>query len=303
MHAPTGDRPTVALPPRAAGGRGRLAATVLAGVTAIALLVAARVDAVPLLLPRLPAWDAVVAHEVGGNQDGIWRIMRGGIKYLLPPALLVLVAVCVRDLLARGRRRAAVVAVVVTLGAFGTVEAVKVGFAPSPDWVAEAASWHEMSGHVAAAAAAAVPVLVAVRRGHALVAALTAVVVAGVGVGVVLARWHTVADGVASLVMVTVWSLVASGVVRVVASGRASERGVAHRSARNRVGAAGAGVTVVGALALASVTPSGGAAAVGLIAAAVLLAGAALVAAAAALELGAALASLDGGPTAQEGTS
>lgn len=270
------------------------------GCAAIAVLVAARVDALPLLLPHLTGWDTVIASRLADNVHGMWRVMRGGIKYLLAAGLFILILFCARDLVVHGRRRSAAVAIAVAVAAYGTVELVKAVLVPSPAWVAEAAPWHVMSGHVAAAAATAVPVLAATRRARGWVAVLAVLVIAGTGAGVVLARWHTVADGLASMVVVVVWAVVSAAVVRTASRGRASGQAAAYRSTRSRLGAAGALLAGVAVMVLATVTPSTGHVTTGMIAAAALLAGAGLVSVAAALELGAALAQLDGGPTARE---
>lgn len=288
MIASSGRRPTAAPVSRPAPGRGRVAAVVLGAVAAIAVLVAVRADSFVRLLPNLSGWDVVIAEALSRNQDGVWRLMRGAVKYLLAPALGAAAAWSVLDLLARRRPRSATIAVVVAVGAFGTVEVVKAALAPVPGWAGSPLT-HLMSGHVAAAAAATVPVLVAARGARRAVAVPAVVVVAGTAAGVVLARWHTVADGLASMVVVALWAAAAVLAARLLGAAPAPS------VARGRLWAAAVGLTAAAALVLAMVPPASADVAAGMAAAGALLVGAGATLVAAGLELGATLASSEPG--------
>lgn len=301
MSAQTGARPTERSSGQAVSRRGRVAASVLLGCAAIAVLVVARVDALPLLLPRLRDWDVVVADALVDNVHGMWRVMRGGIKFLLAPALVVAVGLCLVHLVRHGRARSAAVAFVVAVGAYGTVELLKAGVVPDHAWMAGGTQPHMMSGHVAALSAALVPVAVATGpRAGRVVAVLGVVLVTGAAIGVVLARWHTVTDGLGSMVVVAMWSAVAAAVVRVATRGRPDGPAAAQLRLRRRVALVGAVLAVAAALVLAVVAPSSDHTTTGMVAAVILFAGVAALTVEDVLWLGAALTVLDAEPTEEE---
>jgi hypothetical protein len=299
VSAHAGTRPTE-LPSSPLLRAGRLAAGLVLGATVVAALVLARADALLLLLPHLRGWDAVAADALIENVHGLWRVMRGGIRFLVAPAVIVVVGICLVDLLRHGRPRSAGVALGVALGSFGTVELLKAGVVPGQAWIDAGAQPHVMSGHVAAASAALVPLLVAARRVRGLVAVLGALLVAGVAVGVVLARWHTVADGLGSMAVAAPWAVAAACVVRAATGSRANGSDPLH-SLRNRLAVVGALLTAGAAVVLALVVPTTAARATGMVAAAVLLVGAASLTAAAAAWLGAALVAHEPGSTIEKG--
>lgn len=148
------------------------------------------------------AMDAITTVAVPGT---LWvRLLRGGLGTLAIPALLAVTGIVVLVMLRQGRRRDAVVAVVLWCGANGTVQSIKHGLVPF-------VPRHEspvLSGHMGVVWCAAAAVVLAVgssRRGVAV--AWGAVAVAAVGVGVLLAGWHTPGQVATPVLIAAAWTL------------------------------------------------------------------------------------------------
>lgn len=173
-----------------------------AGWVVVAVVVAALplVFALAFTGPAAHEWSQTLTTLVAPLADGAWRVLRGGLKWIMPPVLAVTALVCLVVLL---RRRGVVRALVVaaaTAGSFVVVEAAKTGLVPFPAYGPDGG--RALSGHTATASSALLAVLaVTPARLRGRVAVVGAFLVTGAEVGVVVGRWHDTADAVLSVVV------------------------------------------------------------------------------------------------------
>lgn len=173
-----------------------------AGWVVVAVVVAALplVFALAFTGPAAHEWSQTLTTLVAPLADGAWRVLRGGLKWIMPPVLAVTALVCLVVLL---RRRGVVRALVVaaaTAGSFLVVEAAKTGLVPFPAYGPDGG--RALSGHTATASSALLAVLaVTPARLRGRVAVVGAFLVTGAEVGVVVGRWHDTADAVLSVVV------------------------------------------------------------------------------------------------------
>ncbi len=198
------------------------------------------------------AWSALLTDLLEPYFDGFWRVLRGGLKWIMPPALLVVVVVSLVVVARRSLLRVAV-ALVGTAGPFLLAQLVKRELLPFPSYAPEGGA--PLSGHAATAASALFAVLVAVPdRVRGRVAVAGAVLVLGVELGVVVSSWHDAGDVVLSLVVAACWWGVLGVVLTVLrphapphSAAPARSRGVAAWPfALTAVAGAGAAAVVVG---------------------------------------------------------
>lgn len=190
-----------------AGSTGR----VLAALAAVACFGAA--VAVAWVLAGTAWGDGVersVADAVSGWRDGVWRLLRGGFGRIVPPFMLVLIAV-LTVVAYRRSPRLALFAVVVAAGSNVTVQAIKAGWPPFPG--ARASGDVLLSGHVPLVLSGALlAVLVAPAAARWSVGFLAVLAVAATLAEVVISGWHTVGETLAPVLIVLGWVLLAVAV-------------------------------------------------------------------------------------------
>lgn len=193
------------------------------------------------------AWSRSVDAAVQPWEDGAWRVLRGGLKWIMPPALLAGVLVGFAVLLRRSGRGRAVLAAVAAAGGFGATEAIKWGIVPFPGYGPDGD--HPLSGHAATAASALAFALVAVPAHRRVAAGVGgAVLVVGAEVGTVLARWHDAGDVVIPVV-------VSAGALAVVGAAAQPRPDTGSPASWGRRDAALAAVVVCAGAAAAIVAP------------------------------------------------
>lgn len=187
-----------------ATGRSRVR---VAAMLVVAILLA---PAVALLFatPIAHAWTTASALAVEGWGRGLWRVLRGGVKWIAPPVVSLAVLWALLHLVRHRRHRTALVAFVVGAGAFLTTEAIKFGFLPFPTYTM--VGTQELSGHVAMTASAFVVAVLALAGRHRPIGVAAAVILlVGMCVAILVSRWHGVADVVIALAVTTSWVLAA----------------------------------------------------------------------------------------------
>ncbi len=175
-------------------------------VTLAAALALPALLALAFATPAGRAWGDSVAHAVVSWEHGPWKVLRGGLKWITPPAVAVTVLVTLGWAWRTGRRRAAVLGLVLGAGAFLTVEAIKLGLVPFPDGGAGLSRM--LSGHVAMVAGGALGVIVAAAPGRRRVTTVVAwLLLTGTCLGIIVSRWHDTGDVVVALAIGIGWAL------------------------------------------------------------------------------------------------
>jgi len=146
---------------------------------------------------------ALAAVATFAPHHDLWvRLLRGGLGRVALPVVLALAAIALLSLVRHGRRRDAAVAVVVLVGANGTVEAIKHGLldlGPSTPL---------LSGHMAVVVGTAfVVALASAPTPRRRVVALGAAAVVATAAGVALVAWHTVPEVLAPTLVALAWVL------------------------------------------------------------------------------------------------
>lgn len=165
-----------------------------------------------LATPAGHAWSTSLSDVVDALGRGRQRLLRGGLRWIATPFVVLVVAWCFVAMIRAGRRRATLVAFVVGLGSFLTSEAIKLDVLPFPSY--GVGGGRDVSGHVAMVAAALVVVAVAApaqRRTRVRWVAWALLV--GTSLGVIGARWHDAGDVVIPLSVATAWCVVAWAVL------------------------------------------------------------------------------------------
>ena len=187
------------------------AGRVLAALAAVACFGAA--VAVAWVLAETAWGDGVersVADAVSGWRDGVWRLLRGGFGRIVPPFMVVLIAV-VTVVAYRRSPRLALFAVLVAAGSNVTVQAIKAGWPPFPG--ARPSGDVLLSGHVPLVLSGVLlAVLVAPAAARWWVSVLAVLAVAATLAEVVISGWHTVGETLAPVLIVLGWVLLAVAV-------------------------------------------------------------------------------------------
>jgi hypothetical protein len=187
---------------------GRSTRRVLAVLAAVACFGAA--VAVAYVLSSTSWGDGVertVADAVDGWRGGVWRLLRGGFGRIVPPFMLVLIAV-LTVVAYRRSPRLALFAVLVAAGSNLTVQAIKAGWLPFPG--ARPSGDVLLSGHVPLVLSGALlAVLVAPAAARWWMGVLAVLAVAATLAEVVISGWHTVGETLAPALIVLGWVLVA----------------------------------------------------------------------------------------------
>ncbi|WP_116950072.1 hypothetical protein [Jiangella endophytica] len=152
--------------------------------------------------------ESSAADAVSGWRDGVWRLLRGGFGRIVPPFVLVLMAVLI-VVTYRRDPRAALFGAVVAAGANLTVQAFKAGRLPFPP-SARSSGEALLSGHVPLVLSAALlAVLAAPAAARRWVSALAVLAVVATLAEVVVSGWHTVGEAVAPVLVFLAWVLLA----------------------------------------------------------------------------------------------
>lgn len=217
---------------------------VLVAVTIVAV-------AMPVLLacffasPLGRGWSEALSAATDSWERGIWRVLRGGIKWIAPPVVVIATAVCLVHLVRSGAKRQAVIAVTLGAGSFATSEAIKHGFIPFPAY--GPAGERELSGHVAMVASAMLLAVLATgpsrRRAIAL---LCWALLTGTCLVIIISRWHDTADVVLPVSISVAWMVAGLTLVRLV-DAAAAPRAPVDRRRSWRAPAAFAGACAVAA--------------------------------------------------------
>lgn len=173
--------------------------------------------AIPVVLGMMlasPAGQTWSDAVLGAVREVEWLprwLLRGGLRWLATPFVVVVVAWTFVRMLRAGRRRAATIAFAVSVGSFLASEAIKLGLLPFPAFGSDAT--HDLSGHVAMVAAALVVVVVAAPpRSRPKVLASAWLLILGTGIGVVVAGWHDGGEVVVPMAIAIAWTVAGSAV-------------------------------------------------------------------------------------------
>ncbi|RZS61849.1 hypothetical protein [Xylanimonas ulmi] len=178
----------------------------------VGALIALSVVGAVLAGPAAHPWDSLASANLI-HRDGLWRVMRGGVKWLTHPALGVAALLAAAHLVRGGRRRSAMVGLCAGGAGLVLAEAFKHGVIPFPDLLGQVPQRPVLSGHAAMVVAVAPVVLTALRRRR-WATVLAVAVAAGVAASVVVAQWHLVSQGVLAQLTVAACVAVAAAVVR-----------------------------------------------------------------------------------------
>lgn len=162
--------------------------------------------------PTISGWTTTTLARDVFQSPGAALISDG-----LRAVCLVLAAWAAIGLYRRGRRRTSFLTVVAGIGGFLTTQLIKAGVVPLPPYAPEddGRGWwgpHDLSGHVAVAAAAVITTAAFGRDGslsrttHRL-CRLAIALLAVASIGVVLAGWHDAGDVVLALGVAAAWCL------------------------------------------------------------------------------------------------
>jgi hypothetical protein len=154
-------------------------------------------------------WGDVVDATMS-DRSGMWRLMRGGLAYLVVPALFGLLILMLWARYRRSPRSAVMLGGVALLANLSTQVVKHPPFSLGDAW----ALLNPLSGHVGVAGGVLLGWLVvtpARNRGRWVLTAFG--VIASVGSGVVLAGWHTPFQVVCPLLICTGWAIVGSALM------------------------------------------------------------------------------------------
>lgn len=158
-------------------------------------------------------WSEALTAATDSWERGVWRVLRGGIKWIAPPVVIITTAACLVHLLRSGARRPAAIAALLASGSFLTSEAIKHGFLPFPAY--GSAGERDLSGHVAMVASATLVALLTVgwhRRRS--IAGLCWLLLTGTCLVIITSRWHDIADVVLPLSIMVAWAVAGLTTVR-----------------------------------------------------------------------------------------
>lgn len=158
--------------------------------------------------PQGRSWEGVLASSVSPLADGIWRLLRGGLAYLVIPMLVLACVAGILIALRRGARRAALGQLVLVLGANGSVQAIKYSMLPLGRSGREPDPYLYLSGHVAVTASTILAVLLVVRP-HARRLALWCawLALSAAGMAILLTRWHSLSQVLVPMFMCGAWAV------------------------------------------------------------------------------------------------
>lgn len=150
------------------------------------------------------AWSEII-DDTMSDRSGAWHFMRGGLAFLVIPALLLVLALILLFLYRRRSMRSVVVLGIIVLLSNLTAQFVK----HAPFGLGEAwPTLNPLSGHVAVVTSISLGWLVVVPARLKPVSTVSAIVtIGGVSCGVMLAGWHTPFQVLCPVLISTGWAI------------------------------------------------------------------------------------------------